>query len=146
MEEFLFHVHMSTWGAMPSYFFGMLMWYSVSLGHWKHLAKNVNHLFWIGTFLIVGHVVQYMPIIHNTLDMLPDKWIPAYIVGVRMLALVQMAVFMIYFSLIAEQGNSKPSKHTHSTTRCFQAKLPTRTRTKSKSRNLRKAVTASRRH
>jgi len=107
LEEFLFYIHMSTWGAFPSYFFGILMSYSISLGHWRKYAKNVNHIFWLGSFLMMGNIIQYMPILHNTLNILGKAWIPLYIIGVRNLVLVQMALFLIYVSLINDKGKNQ---------------------------------------
>ena len=53
---------------------------------------------------MLGNVIQYMPILHNTLNILGKAWIPLYIIGVRNLVLAQMAFFLIYLSLINDQG------------------------------------------
>ncbi|KAI1298483.1 hypothetical protein HDE_04185 [Halotydeus destructor] len=66
---------------------------------WKPYAKNLNHYYWVSAALITGWTQQYAPILSNSFDILTPAWTPFYIVGVRVIVIIQMSIFLVYLSL-----------------------------------------------
>lgn len=109
--NFLDIIQMSPFGFMTNYFLGLLIAHLTSTGLLIFKLKSaLDHAIWVSAVFISLWIAEMLPAIYNSFNLLPESFIPYYLVVNRAAFTLSITILVIYSASVVKGPSKSDNK------------------------------------